>query len=61
MWNCENGKYLARVINVSAVMCDEAIYLEDKSSNEETKTLSKNLLKKNPVKRKSFILCLHFY
>ena len=55
MWNCENGKYLARVINVSAVMCDEAIYLEDKSSNEETKTLSKNLLKKKSVKRKSFI------
>ena len=48
-------------MNVSAVMFDEAIYLKDKSSNEETKTLSKNLLKEKSVKRKSFIFFLDFY
>ena len=35
-WNCENGKYLASMMDDSAITCDEII----ESCDEETKTSS---------------------
>ena len=58
IWNpatcsCENGKYLASIIDNSVIMCDEII--------EETKTIPTNLNEKNVLcKRKSFCILLTF-
>ena len=53
--NCENGKYLASIMDDSAIMCDEII----ESYNEETKTVFNE--KKQPVKLKIYIFYLNFY
>ena len=56
--NCENGKYLASIMDDSAIMCDEVI----ESYDEETKTVSTNSNeKKQPVKHRISIFYLHFY
>ena len=51
--NCENGKYLAILMDDSAIMCDEIMesYEEETNFNE----------KKQPVKHKISIFHLHFY
>ena len=43
MWNpatcrCQNGKYLASIMDDSAITCDEIIDAEVKSNEKETKT-----------------------
>ena len=40
--SCENGKYLASIMNDSAIACDEIIDMEAKSNDEETKTVQTN-------------------
>ena len=45
IWNpgacsCENGKYLASIIDDSAIVCDESIDAVAKSYNKETKTVT---------------------
>ena len=51
--NCENGKYLASIMDDSTIICDndEKITTVPSSFNE----------KKVPVKHKVFIFYLHFY
>ena len=52
--SCENGKYLATIIEYSAVMYDELIERDDAEK--------KKLMKwKQSVKRKIYIFYLHFY
>ena len=51
IWNparrsCQNAKYLASLMNDSAITCDE-IKSEVKSNNEETKTFHTNFNEKN--------------
>ena len=41
--NCENGKYLASIIDASAIICDEVI----ESYHEEIKTIPSNFDEKN--------------
>ena len=41
--SCENGKYLASIMDDSGITCDEII----ESYNEETKTISTNFDKKS--------------
>ena len=61
IWNpdtcsCENGKYLASNMDNSAIICDKGI-----ESEEETKTVPANLMKRKlPVKHKISIFYLHF-
>ena len=62
IWNpatcsCENGKYLANIMDDSPITCDEVI----ESCDKETKTISTNLVKrKQQVKRKNSVFYLHF-
>ena len=44
--NCQNGKYLASIMNNSAIMCDEVTDAEAKSNNKETKTVPTNFNEK---------------
>ena len=66
VWNpttfsCENGKYLANIMDNSAIIFDENIYAEAKSNDEETKPFSTNFNeRKQPVKRKIYIFYLNF-
>ena len=58
VWNpatriCENGKYFASIIDDSMIPCDEIIESYDGETNFNEK--------KQPVKRKTFIIYLHFY
>ena len=51
IWNpttcsCENGKYLANIIDNSMITCEEIIDAETKSYNNETKTVTKKLNEK---------------
>ena len=56
--NFENGKYLASIMDDSAITCDQII----ESYDDETKTISTNFnVKKQPVKCKISIFYLHFY
>ena len=58
--NCENGKYLASIMDNSAIIFDEVI----KSYGEEIKTIPTNLNEKRvtckPVTCKSFYILLEF-
>ena len=59
--NCENGKYLAIIMDNSTITCDEIIesYNEDTEAklNGKTKIIAKILMKrKQPVKHKIYIL-----
>ena len=61
VWNpatciCKNGKYLANIIDVSVITCDEIINAEAKSYDEETKTVTTNFNEK-----KQSIFYLLFY
>ena len=62
VWNpstyiCENGKYLASIIDDSVITCDEVI----ESCDEETKTIPKNLNEKNVTcKTQSFYILLNY-
>ena len=53
--NCENGKYLASIMDVSAVICDKVI------DAHEAKSKQILMKRKQPAKRKTSIFCLHFY
>ena len=51
IWNpatcsCENGKYLANIMDDSVIRCDEIIDVETKSYDGETKTIPANLNRK---------------
>ena len=51
MWNpatcrCQNGKYLASIMDDSAITCDEIIDAEVKSNEKETKTFRINFNEK---------------
>ena len=51
IWNpstcsCDNGKYLASVIDGSVITCDEIIDAEAKSNNKEAKSVSTNFNEK---------------
>ena len=48
--NCENGKYLASIMDNSVITCDEII----ESHNEETKTIPTILMKKAAYKTQNF-------
>ena len=37
-YNCENGKYLASILDDSVIICDEIIYAEEKTLNEKNIT-----------------------
>ena len=53
-YSCENGKYLASIIDNSVIACDETI--------EETKTIPTNFNeKKCPVKHKISMFYLYFF
>ena len=55
--NCENGKYLASIMDDSAIICDEVI----KSYNEEIKNISINFNeKKATCKLQNFYILLAF-
>ena len=62
VWNkityiCENGKYLASIIDDLMITCDEVI----ESCDEETKTIPKNLNEKNVTcKTQSFYILLNY-
>ena len=59
--NCENGKYLASIMDDSAIMCDEIIesYEEDAEAKLYDETNFNE--KKQPVKSKISIFYFHFY
>ena len=40
--SCENGKYLASIINNLVIMCDEIIHTEGKSFYKESKKTTTN-------------------
>ena len=51
IWNpatcgCENGNYLASIIDNSMITCDEIIDMEAKLYDEETKTNTTNFIEK---------------
>ena len=50
--NCENGKYLASIMDDSAIICDEIIDVKEPNFNKK---------KKKIVKRRIFIFYLLFY
>ena len=62
IWNpstciCENGKYLISIMNDSVNICDKIIDPFDK-----TKLFQQILMKrKQPEKRKIFVIYYHFY
>ena len=69
--NCKNGKYLASIMNDSAITCDEAIDAdadaeaktndESKLNKKETKTVPKNFNEKNMTfKTQNFYVLLAF-
>ena len=60
-FNCENGKYLASIMDDSAIMCDEITESYAKPSPKNDKEETNFNEKKQPVKRKVSIFCLHFY
>ena len=56
--NCENGKYLASIMDDLAIMCDEVIEstMKTQKSNDETKTILTNFNeKKGLAKLKIFM------
>ena len=56
--NCENGKYLASIMDDSTIICDEVI----ESYNKEIKTIPTNFNEKNiTCKTQSFYILLDFY
>ena len=56
--SAENGKYLASIMNDSAIICDEVI----ESYNEEIKTVPINLNeKKASFKTQNFSILLPFF
>ena len=57
----KNGKYLASITDDSVITYDKITDVEAKSYEKETKTVSKILIKKLPVKHKVDIVYLHFY
>ena len=66
-WSCENGKYLASIMDDSAITCDEITesYKEDADveakSNDETKTIPTNFNeKKITCKMQNFYILLAF-
>ena len=68
IWNpaicsCENGKYLASIIDDSVITCNEIISAEDKSYDKETKANFVTTFngKKQSVKHIISIFYLHFY
>ena len=67
IWNpatcsCQNGIYLASIIDDSAITCDEIIDAEVKSNDEETKTCLTSFKEKNVTcKCRISIFYLHFY
>ena len=60
--NCQNGKYLASIMDNSAIICDKIIeaevksYDEAKSNDEETKPSPTNFNEKNITYKKKKIL-----
>ena len=50
--NCENGKYLASIMDDSAIICDEIIDVKETNFNKK---------KKKIVKRRIFIFYVLFY
>ena len=56
--NCENGKYLANIVDDSAIICDEVI----KSCDEEIKPIPTNFNEKKNItcKPQSFYILLVF-
>ena len=55
--NCENGKYLASIMDDSKIICDEVI----KSYNEEIKTIPTNFNEKRVTcKAQGFYILLAF-
>ena len=56
--NCENGKYLASIMDDSTIICDEVI----KSYDDEMKTIPTNCNgKKATCKKQNLYIYLHFY
>ena len=59
--SCQSGKYLASIIDDSAITCDEIMDVEAKSKDEETTFPTNFNEKKLAVKHKISIFWLHFY
>ena len=66
IWNpttcsCENGKYLASIIDNLMITCDEIIDAETKSYYNEAKTVRTKLNEKNAIfETKTFYFLLSF-
>ena len=59
--SCENEKYLASIMNDSAIMCDEIIDVAAKSNDEDTKNIPTNFNeKKVPCKTQNFYILIAF-
>ena len=59
--SCQNGKYLANIMDDSVITCDEIIDKKAKPCNEETKTISRNFNeKKIACKTQNFYVSLAF-
>ena len=59
---CENGNYLASIIDDSVITCDEIIDAETKSCDEENETVTTNFTEKEQsAEHKTSIFYLHFY
>ena len=57
----ENEKYLASIMDDSAIICDEVIDVEAKSNDKETKTVTVNFNeKKATCKMQNFYILLAF-
>ena len=57
----ENEKYLASIMDDSAIICDEVIDVEAKSNDKETKTVTVNFNeKKASCKMQNFYILLAF-
>ena len=57
--SCKNRKYLASIMDDSAIKCDET--MESRNHNEETKNIPKNFNgKKATCKRQNFYILLAF-
>ena len=59
--SCENGKYLASIIDDSVIICDEIIDAVANSYDEETKKVTTNFNEKNIIcETKRFYILLAF-
>ena len=60
-YNCENGKYLASIMDDSAITCDEIIESYDEDAEAKSNDGINFNEKKATFKIRNFYILLHFY